>query len=157
MARPRKLIVDLTPQEKKTLEKMISSGTCEIRKAKRAQVLLLTDIGNKVDHVKGIIDDEDIAAQMGISRATVGNIRRRFYSERLGALEDLPRPGRPRIIDGEIEAQIIAIACSDPPEGRSRWTLRLLADRLVEVVDGIDHISYTAIGKALKKTNLNLG
>ncbi|KKM61316.1 hypothetical protein LCGC14_1532900, partial [marine sediment metagenome] len=98
-----------------------------------------------------------VAEATMLSKGTISNRKRRYLAESLpGALYDKPRPGAKRKIDGEVEAHLIAVACSEPPEGCERWTLRLLADRLValEVVDSISHV---AVGNALKKTNSSLG
>ena len=123
----------------------------------RAQVLLLADVGKNSKNKEKSLHDAEIAERTGCSKSSVGNVRKRFESDRLDALEEKTRSGRPRIIDGQVEAQIIAIACSEAPEGQERWTLRLIADRLVELSIDIEEISYTTIGKTLKKMNLNLG
>ncbi len=88
----------------------------------------------------------------------MSNVKRRYFDTGLaGVLTDQPRPGRqPFKMTGDVEAQLIALACSDPPEGYDRWTLRLLADRLV-ILDLVDSISHVAVGDTLKKTNLSLG
>ena len=92
-----------------------------------------------------------------VSQGTVCNIKKRYFAGGLdGALFDKPRPGAKPKIDGEVEAHLIALSCSDPPEGYARWTLRLLADKLVRM-EVIDSISHVAVGDALKKTNLSLG
>ncbi len=87
----------------------------------------------------------------------VFNIKKRYFAGGLEeSLYDRPRPGAQPKITGEVEAHLIAITCSDPPEGQARWTLRLLADKLVEL-ELVESISHVAIGNALKKTNSNLG
>jgi transposase len=92
-----------------------------------------------------------------VSQGTVSNLKRRYSAGGLDrALYDLPRPGAKPKIDGEVEAHLIALTCSDAPEGHDHWTLRLLADRLVEM-EVIDSISHVAVGNALKKMNLSLG
>lgn len=154
MARPHELIVDLTRDEQALLEQGCKKGNWTARKLRRARVLLLANVNNQ--NVK-CQDDEEISRQAGCSKSSIGNIRKRFSLERLGALEEKPRSGRPKLLDGEIEAKMIVIACSDVPKGRERWTLRLIAGQLVELVDDLESISYTTIGKALKKTNLNHG
>jgi len=152
MARLHKLIINLTEDERKQLERGCRVGDWKARKTTRARVLLLANISKRVEQTS--LTDNQIAEQAGCSKSTVGNLRKRFQAERLGALEEKSRSGRPKIIDGQIEAQMIAIACSEAPEGRERWTLRLIADRLVDLVDELDKLSYTSVGKALKKTNL---
>lgn len=155
MARQRSLHIKLTSEERILLEKGCKSGNWRARKIVRAKVLLFADIGE--GSTDFISDDAEIAKFAGCSKSSVGNIRREFQNKRLGALEEKHRSGRPRIVDGEIEAHLIAVACSSAPEGRERWTVRLIADRLVELVDELDSISYSTVGKTLKKTNLNLG
>ncbi len=156
MARPHNLIINLKADERAELERGTSVGNWKARKTRRARVFLLADVGANTTNEKPLADAE-IAKRAGCSKSTVGNLRKQFQSARLGALEDKPRSGRPKIVDGEIEAKMIAIACSEAPEGRERWTLRLIADKLVCLSDELEEISYTTIGKALKKTNLSLG
>jgi len=153
MGRPHKNRIELTKDERVQLERGCRAGDWKARKVLRARALLLADTNKKDKHMR----DAEIAVQAGCSKSTVVNLRRRFQSERLGALEDQPRSGRPKIVDGRIEAQIIAIACSEAPEGRERWTLQLIADKLVTLVDELDNISYRTICNTLKKTNLSLG
>lgn len=150
MARPHKLIINLTTDEQILLEQGCRRGQWTARKIRRARALLLANINRTPIQGEKPLDDAAIAKQVGCSKSTIGNLRKRFSLERI-ALEEKPRSGRPKIIDGEVEAQIIAIACSAAPEGRERWTLRLIANRLVELVDDLDDISFTTIGKALKK------
>ena len=155
MARPHELIISLTENERKQLERGCRAGSWKARKILRARILLMADIANHANNPP--FHDAEIALRAGCSKSTVGNIRRRFHDERLGALEEKPRSGRPKTVDGEIEAHMVAIACSEAPEGRSRWTLRLIADKLVTLVDELDDISYTTVGKTLKKTNSSPG
>ena len=92
-----------------------------------------------------------------VSQGTIYNLKKRYVSEGLNrALYEKPRPGAKPKIDGEVEAHLVALACSNPPEGYDRWTLRLLADRLVSL-EIIDSISHVAVGEALKKMNLSPG
>lgn len=155
MGRAQELKINLTAEEREQLEKGCDAGAWTARKIKRARVLLLADTADNSDCET--LHDKDIAKRAFCSHSTVGNLRKRFQENRLGALDDSPRSGRPKIVDGEVEAQMIAIACSEAPEGRERWTLKLIADRLVVLVDDLDSISFTTVGKALKKTNLNPG
>ena len=157
MARPHQLIINLTTEERTYLERNCRYGNWKARKTTRARVILLADVGKGADNEQKKFDDAEIAIRAGCSKSTVGNIRKRFIEEKLGALEDKPRSGRPKIVDGQIEAQMIAITCSEAPEGRGRWTLRLIADKLVTLVDELDDISYTTVGKTLKKTNSSPG
>ncbi len=100
---------------------------------------------------------QEIANMMLTSIGTISNVKRRYLNGGLEhGLYDRPRPGAKPKIDGEVEAHLIALVCSDPPEGQVRWTLRLLADKLVEL-ELVETISHVAIGDTLKKTNLSLG
>jgi transposase len=92
-----------------------------------------------------------------VSQGTVTNVKKRYFAGGLQeSLHDRPRPGRPPKITGDVEAHLIAQVCSEPPEGHERWTLRLLADRLVEL-ELVESISHVAVSKRLKKTKLSLG
>ena len=92
-----------------------------------------------------------------VSQGTVSNLKRRYFDGGLDrALHDLPRPGAVPKIDGEVEARLTAIACSEPPEGYDHWTLRLLADELV-ALELVESISHVAVGNALKKSPSNRG
>lgn len=144
----KKYFVQLTPAERRKLEGLIRGGRESVRKVKRALVLLAADEGDK---------DEVIAGKARISTGTVGRIRQRFAEEGLQmALNERPRPGRVRMLDGRQAAYVIALACSEPPEGRVRWTLRLLADRAVEL-EIVENISHHTVGRLLKKGNLSPG
>lgn len=144
--------VRLSAAQRSELEKLTSSGTIKVRKYKRARVLLLADEAHK----EGRKSDEEIVELADISIATVGRIRRRFVEEGLeSALNEKPRPGQVPTFTGEQRAQITALACSEPPEGCARWSLRLLADKLVEL-GMVDSISHVTVQEVLKKTNCNL-
>jgi len=92
-----------------------------------------------------------------VSQGPVTNVKKRYFAGGLQeSLHDRPRPGIPPKITGEVEAHLIAQVCSEPPEGHERWTLRLLADRLVEL-ELVESISHVAVSKRLKKTKLSLG
>ncbi len=131
---------------------LIRSGESSARTQTRARILLLTDESQKQQ--KGA---EEIASAVMCSLPTITNIRKKFVEGGLeNALYDKPRPGAIPKITGEIEAQLTLLACSAPPEGRSRWTLQLLADKLVEL-KLVDSISDVAVMHRLKKMNLSLG
>lgn len=131
------------------LETYINKGTHSARSIKRARVLLLASTGKS---------DEEIAPIVGYkSSMAIYHIRCRYCKEGIErALHDKKRSGRPGILTGRDEAHFSAIACSEAPDGRERWTLRLLADKLVEqkIVDSISHMS---VGNYLKKTKSNPG
>ncbi len=138
----RKYAVKLTPRERADLEALTRKGRARARQIKRALILLGADEGEK---------DELIAAKVRVHPNTVVRIRHRFAEEGLEkALSERPRPGNPRRLDGRQEAYLIALACSDPPEGRDKWTMRLLAGRLVEL-DVTDGISHQTVMRTLKR------
>src|ERR671926_723458 len=141
------LPIALTDAQRITLNTLIRSGSAPARTHTRARILLLLDRNQAAP-----LTDEAIAKALRCHRNTIGNVRRRFVTAGLqAALHDTPLPPRPpRKITGEVEAHLIALACSAPPEGQQRWTLRLLADRLVEL-GLVDRISHVAVGARLKK------
>jgi len=138
--------VKLKPKEQKILKHVISKGTEKVRKATRCRILLLAHEGKT---------DAQIIAALKVARNTMRAVRSRYVQEGLeAAINEQPRPGAPKKFSGRQKAKITAIACSDPPEGRSRWTLRLIADRVVEL-EMVDNISHQTVKRILKKTNLN--
>lgn len=146
----KKYMVSLTPEEREKLQKLISSGEAKARKLTRARILLKADEG---------WTDKSISRALDVGMATVGRVRKRFVEKGLEAIDRRkPRRRYERKIDGDAEAYLIALACSAPSEGRKRWTLRLLADKLVtlEGVD-IDSVSHETVRQVLKKTGLSLG
>lgn len=144
--------IHLSKENRQDLESLIRSGESSARTQTRARILLLTDESQKKK--KGT---EEIASALMCSLPTITNIRKKFVEGGLeNALYDKPRPGAIPKITGEIEAHLTLLACSAPPEGRSRWTLQLLADKLVEL-KLLDSISDVAVMHRLKKMNLSLG
>lgn len=144
--------VQLTAEQRAQLERMIRTGSAVARVQTRARILLLAD-RNQPDRRT----DAEIAAALLCSTNTVGSIRRRFVHAGLDvALYDRPRPGAKPKITGEVEAQLTVLACSQPPEGKARWTLQLLADKLVEL-QVVDSISDVAVMHRLKKIASNPG
>jgi transposase len=144
--------VYLTDEQRKELEEMIHKGESSARKQTRARILLLSDRsqGQKRSQV-------EVAEVLMCNATTVGNIRRRFGREGMvSALSEKPRPGKPPKVTGDVEAHLVALTCSEPPHGHVRWTLRLLADRLVEL-EVVEAISHVAVHDVLKKMNLSLG
>lgn len=148
MPRPKQHKVELGDDDKHHLRRLIGQGEAKARVLARARVLLLASEGR---------EDRDVASALHVCVATVENVRRRFASEGLeAALHDKPRPGaRPRL-DGRAEAHLVALACSEPPEGREHWTMRLLADRLVEL-ELVESISDETVRRAMKKTSSSPG
>lgn len=141
--------VKLSKPERQYLQKIVESGKDKARKITRCRVLLLAD------EAKGKTDEE-ISDALGVCLATIFNIRRRYHQGGLErAIQEAPRSGQPPKFDGKSMAKITAIACSKPPEGHARWSLRLLADSVVEL-DIVESISYQSIRNILKKTNLSL-
>jgi len=146
---PRKIyIVDLTNEERAYLLDFIKSGKRSARKLNRARILLLADEGKA---------DSEIAAALHTGTATVQRTRQRFVEGNLeGALNERPRPGGQKKLDEKGEAILETLAQSKPPDGRKRWTLQLLADRLVQL-KMVDSISYETVRQELKKSGLSLG
>lgn len=146
--------VTLTEVERQELRAMVTAGKAAARKLVRARVLLLAD---QAEGGPGKSDPEIIDA-LGCGRATVERIRKQFVEE--GLEETLqPKPSMrvyARRLDGKAEAHLVAMACGAPPEGRSRWTLRLLGDRLVALGD-VESVAHETVRRTLKKTNLSLG
>ena len=131
---------------------MIRRGQSTARTQTRARILLLSDRSKGQERKDG-----DVAAAMMCSISTVRNVRRRYVQGGLeAALYDKPRPGQKPTFTGETEAKLVMLACSQPPEGASRWTLRLLSERMVEL-EYVEHISHVSVRSMLKKTNFSLG
>jgi transposase len=141
-------VVDLTEEERTFLLDFINRGTQSSRKLKRAHILLLANEGKT---------DGDIAGALHTSTPTVQRTRQRFVEGGLDrALNEDPRPGQRKRLDEKGEAILGTLAKSEPPEGRKRWTLQLLADRLVEL-KVVDSISYEKVRQALKKSDSSRG
>lgn len=135
-------VVDLTPQEREELLSLLKGGQARVRKTNRARILLLADEGRT---------DKDIAQALLTSVSTVERTRKRFVEGGLErALNESPRPGGKRKLTGKQEAYLVAVACSHPPEGKKRWSMQLLADRLVEM-GVVEEISDETVRRTLKK------
>jgi putative transposase len=144
--------VYLSPEERQYLETRIKKGIHSARLLTRARILLLADRSDGEWRRYG-----KIAKALHCNASTVGDICQRFIIGGLEtALNDKPRPGRVPKLDGDAEARLVLLACSHPPEGRTRWTLKLLAEQLIEL-GLVESISEVAVYKRLKKMNLNLG
>ncbi len=146
--------VTLEAGEREELERLTSRGRVAARKLAHARVLLLADEGAGGP---GKADGE-VAEAVGVSVATVGRVRERFVGQGLGAAL-VPKPADrvyARRLDGGQEARLVALACSAPPDGRKRWTMRLLADRLVEL-EVVDGVSHETVRQVLKKTRRSRG
>lgn len=141
---PRKIyLINLSDEERQTLLEMTRKGELKARQFKRAMILLKADEG---------LTDQQIMAALNVSRPCVERIRKRFVTDGIDrALNEDPRPGQKRKLDGRAEATLIATACSQVPAGHEHWTLRLLAGKMVEL-EVVDSISYETVRQTLKKT-----
>jgi transposase len=138
----KKYLVELTEEEREALRALTSRGTIGVRRYKRARALLGADAGEP---------DAAIAGKVGLHPATLERLRKRFVEEGLEvALTERPRPGARRKLDGRQEAHLLALACTTPPGGRKRWTMQLLADRLVELRVS-ERISDETVRRTLKR------
>lgn len=135
--------ITLTEQDRLTLQTLLSKGALAARTFKRATALLELDRGKTLT---------EVATTLEVTYITVASWRDNYKASGLACLDDAPRSGRPTVIDGIQRAKITALACSDAPEGHARWSLRLLAEKLVEA--GIcEQVSHSFVGDVLKKTN----
>lgn len=145
MGRQQKYPVKLTNEEHEYLRSLTRTGKQSARVLSRAQILLWSDEGKQ---------DKEIIALLNCAPMTVAATRERWVKEK--RLEDLPRAGLKPMLDAKEQSLLIALACSDAPEGRSEWTMQLLADKLVEL-KVVEQISDETVRRVLKKTNLNPG
>ena len=144
----KKYIVDLDERERNELEQLTTKGKSGARKIRRARILLLAEEGRI---------DKEIASFLGSAVTTVERVRKRFVEEGLeAALSERPRPGAARKLDGRQEAFLMALACSDVPEGKGHWSMRMLAERLVEL-EVVDEISDETVRRTLKRGTSNHG
>jgi len=140
--------VRLKEEEREGLSRYLRRGKSSARSLTRARILLLADEGR---------DDGEISKALKVSKSTANRIRKRYFESGLQfALHEKARSGAPTKMDGRIEAQLTLLACSEPPDGRSKWTLRLLADRLVEL-EAVESISHMSVQRLLKKMKSNRG
>ncbi len=146
--------VTLTKEERKELDAMTHRGKTHARRFIHARALLLCDAG--ADGPAWNV--ADVATALGVTSRAIEHLKKRFVEDGIeAALERKPREKPPRevIFDGAFEARLIALACSDAPEGRRRWTVRLLADKAVELKFA-ESVSHMTVQRVLKKTNLSL-
>jgi transposase len=147
--------VTLTAEERQELQGLIAAGKAAAKKLMHARILLKAD----ADADGPAWPDERIAEALDVSAATVGRVRQRFVEEGLQAAlvrKKQDRPSRERKLDGRAEARLIALACSEPPDGRAAWTLQLLADKLVEL-KVVDSVCDETVRRVLKKTRSSRG
>jgi transposase len=150
-------LIHLSSQERSALEKISRSNRASIREKTRARILLLSDVSQTREQSASRTDAQ-IVEQLGCSSLTVYNVRRRAVER--GALESIQRgqqkQRKARKLDGRQEAQLVALTCSSPPEGRSRWSLRLLRERLIEM-EVVEQIGLETLRSTLKKINSSPG
>jgi transposase len=138
----KKYLINLSGEERERLLEMTRKGSLKARQFKRAMILLKADEG---------LSDPQIIAALNVSRPCVERIRKRFVADGIErALNEDPRPGQRRKLDGRAEATLIATACSEAPEGHKHWSLRLLAGKLVQL-QVVDTVSYETVRRTLKK------
>ena len=150
----KKYRIRLTADEQQELKALVSRGQAAAYKQTHARILLMSDEARE----DGGMKDADITGALGVGQSTVERIRKRCVEEgiysALNRKEQLRR--RRKILDGEGEARLIAMACAEPPDGRANWTLKLLADQLVES-EIVETISTETVRRVLKKTNSSRG
>jgi transposase len=143
----KKYLVSLSDTERAELEQILHRGEHQSRKLTRARILLKAATGER---------DEAIVQALGVGRVTVERVRQRFVERGLACLHDRPRPGQAPKLDAKAEARLIAEACRAAPEGRTHWTLQLLAERVVAL--GLtDSYSHESVRQVLKKTRSSRG
>ena len=151
----KKYIIKLSIDERNTLKKLITSGRGPARMFTRARILLKADQGISGPNWS----DEKISDALDVTVQTIERVRKQFVEEGFDAVlsrRQYTQKVSRKKIDGKVEAHLIALSCSEPPEGSARWTLRLLADKIVEL-GYVESVSHEAIRQTLKKTNLSLG
>ena len=153
MTPAHKVVIRLTDEQRQTLQALVRTGTHQAHARTRAQILLRADAGGP--HAW---PDERIAEALGICHMTVSRVRQQFAAEGLDAtLHKKKAQGRQyRKLDGAQEARLIALTCSPPPEGQARWTMKLLADKLVEL-EVVESIDPATVWRTLKKTSSSPG
>jgi len=147
----KKYVVRLASEERAQLQRLVSVGKAAARKILHARILLQADQGPEGPAWQ----DEQIAEGLSAHPRTIANVRQRLVDRGLEAALDRKkqeRPSRERTLDGKAEARLIALRCGEPPEGRTRWTLQLLADKLVEL-NVVETVSYETVRRVLKKTS----
>jgi transposase len=137
--------ITLEQSDRTYLESLVSKGSMKVRKQKRIQALLYLDDGKSYQAVSGLLQ---------VTYQTVSKWADNYKESKLSFLDERPRSGRPIKFDGSDRAKVTALACSEAPQGYAQWSLRLLADRLVEL-EMIEYISYSTVGLILKKTSYN--
>ena len=149
-----KYVVRLTEEERKLVQSLVKKGNAAAARRRRAQILLKADARQQ----EAGPTDVQIAEGLGVGVGTVHRTRQQYVEEGLeqSLARKTSRGYRPRKLDGEKEARLVAVACGPAPQGRARWTVRLLANKLIEL-EIVDSISKSTVGRTLKKTNSSLG
>jgi transposase len=142
----KKRHVELSEKDKTSLDALLSKGALKVRVQKRAMALQMLDKGMTYQSVK---------THLGVNHVSLSQWAKRYKAEGLDMLYDKTRSGRPPKFSGEEQAKVTALACSTPPRGYAKWSLRLLSNRLVEL-NLVEDISHTEVGRILKKTNYSL-
>ena len=151
----KKYIVRLSKEEREILTKLTTSGRGPARMFTRARILLKADQSDNGPRWS----DEKISEALDVTVQTIERVRKQLVEEGFDAVlsrKKYTQKVSRKKIDGDVEAHLVALSCSEPPPGRARWTLRLLADKIVEL-GYVQNISHEAIRQTLKKTNLNRG
>jgi transposase len=150
----KKYIVALSAEARETLESLTTTGKASAYKLNHARILLKADINQD----GGAWQDHDISDALDISVSTIERVRQRLVEQGLDAALSRQTPSRtkPRLLDGQQEAHLIALACAETPQGQGKWSVRLLADRLVEL-GCVERISHETVRQTLKKTNSSPG
>lgn len=144
----RRYVVNLTDEERRYLRELTTKGQAKARRLRRARTLLLADAGRS---------DAFVSEALGCGINTVERTRKRCVEEGIeAALSERPRPGKAPKLDSAEEALLVAVACSDAPQGRSRWTMRLLSDKMVELTEH-EAVSRELVRRTLKKTRSSPG
>jgi hypothetical protein len=150
----RKYVVKLDAKQRERLEKLVSSGTAAARTITHARILLKSDSSEGAPNWPYA----DICKALDVSETAVTHVRRTFVQHGIDAALTRKKPDRiyEHRLDGEAEAHLIALACGEAPDGRDRWTLRLLAENMVKL-DYVDAVSHETVRATLKKTSSNRG
>ena len=137
------VFISLKSDERKKLKKLVTKGSAKAREIRRGNVLLMSDSGKA---------PKEISETLEVNKRTIQNIKERYLQGGIdNALYEKPRPGAPTIFDGKVRAKITSLACTEAPEGYAKWSLRLLAEKVVELKI-VNEISHNHIGLILKKT-----
>lgn len=150
----QKYLIKLTEEERSQLKQLLSSGTASVRKVRRAQILLKSDSSEGGPNWSY----QALGEAFNVSQPTIAEVRRSYVENGMEAALHRKKPERvyEHRLDGVAEAHLIALACTAPPEGHERWTLRLLRDRMIKL-SYVAHVSHETIRTTLKKMNLSLG